>query len=74
MNGDEFIATARRMAENREVPVDVSNDLLWALAVDAFHERKALRKQQHQMQLRAAGFGGLAGLLTAGATLVAVLS
>lgn len=77
MNGEELINAARQLAEDRQTPNQVSNRLIWALGVDAFHERKDMKERLSTLEKaalrRAAVWGGLAGLLSAIATVFAVL-
>ena len=78
MNGEEFINAARYLAEEKETPTKVSNRMLWALAVDAYHERKAINIRVHRLEdasmRKAALWGGLAGLLTTLASIAVILN
>jgi anti-sigma factor RsiW len=73
MNGDEFLKATMEAADKGEIPLRVSNKMLWALAVDAKKERKWLRNRISRNELRAAGIGGAAGLIAAIAALIAAL-
>jgi len=53
----------------------VSNRALWALAVDALHERKALRQDVDSLKRKATLWWAASGLVTAmGAMLIALAS
>ena len=77
MNGPELINVARQLAEDKQTPTKVSNRMLWALAVDALHDRRRidtrLRKLETAAIRRSALWGGLAGLVSAAVAIVAVL-
>lgn len=62
MNGEEIIITARRHAQNREMPPEMSMDWLWALGVDAFHDRKVMKRDIFRLQLKAGIWGAVGGL------------
>ena len=62
----EFMKATLEMAKKVEIPDDVSNNMLWALAVDNF-------RRINKLELRAAAAGGAAGLIVAGAALLAAL-
>ena len=71
--GDEFVKATMDAAEKGEIPDRVSNKMLWALALDAMRDRKAIRHRISKNELRAAGLGGLAGLIVAIAALITAL-
>ncbi len=77
MNGGELIEEARRLAEEKETPDRVSNRLLWALSVDAFHERKGLSKRLVKVEIayirRAALWGALGGVVAGVGTAIAAV-
>ncbi len=72
-NGEEFLKETMGAVERGEIPERVSNRQLWALALDAYRDRKSIKRRLSRNELRAAGLGGAAGLLAAGAALIAAL-
>ena len=72
-NGEEFLQTTMAAVERGEIPDRVSNRQLWALALDAYRDRKAIKRRLSKNELRAAALGGATGLIAAAATLIAVL-
>ena len=73
VNGDEFIKEARRLAQDKEIPDEVSGRLIWALAVDAYHERKVMRKDIRILKTKASMWGATAGLLATVSTILVAL-
>ena len=69
----EFLKATMRAAEKGEIPEKVSNKMLWALAIDAKKDRGAIKKRISKNELRAAGIGGVSGLIAAIAAIIAAL-
>jgi len=69
MNGDELLTEVRRLAIAGETPARVSNRMIWALAIDAYHERQTMRGDIRMLKLKASIWGAIAGLSSALVTL-----
>jgi hypothetical protein len=69
----EFLRATMEAAEKGEIPDRVSNKMLWALAIDAKKDRKAIKVRISRIELKAAVLGGATGLIAAIAALIAAL-
>ena len=72
-NGEEFLKTTIEAIERGDIPNRVSNRQLWALALDAYRDRKSIKHRLSRNELRAAALGGLSGLIVAIAALITAL-
>ena len=55
---DDFMKATLAAAKRGDIPAEVSNEMLWALAVDNY-------RRINRLELRAAAVGGAAGLIAA---------
>ena len=65
MSDNHLIEQARKLADDRAIPPEVSTSLLWALAVDQHHRMKSMGSDLAALKMKAGLWGAGSGLLVA---------